>query len=133
MLFLSITTSAQPAAEKAVRHILSQQSAAWNQGNIEGFMNGYWQNDSLMFIGKNGVTYGWTNTLNNYKKNYPDAASMGKLTFTIMKVKSLSERYQEVIGKWHLKRDEKGDLEGHFTLLFQKIKGSWVIIMDHSS
>jgi ketosteroid isomerase-like protein len=123
---------AQSASGKAVRQVLEQQSGAWNRGDIPGFMKGYWENDSLMFIGKSGVTYGWQNTLNNYKKNYPDAATMGKLTFTILKVKQLSDQYQEVVGKWHLQR-EKGDIEGHFTLLFQKIKDSWVIVMDHSS
>jgi ketosteroid isomerase-like protein len=85
-----------------------------------------------MFIGKSGVTYGWKNTLNNYKKGYPDAAAMGQLTFTILKVKSLSDQYQQVVGKWHLKRSQ-GNLDGHFTLLFQKIKGQWMIVMDHSS
>jgi ketosteroid isomerase-like protein len=133
LLLISFTATAQTNAEKAVRHILAEQSDAWNRGDIHGFMKGYWQHDSLMFIGKSGVTYGWNNTLGNYKKNYPDASSMGKLTFTILKVKSLSDQYQEVVGKWHLKREEKGDLEGHFTLLFQKIKGNWVIVMDHSS
>jgi ketosteroid isomerase-like protein len=123
---------AQSNAERAVRNILAEQSAAWNKGDIEGFMKGYWKNDSLMFIGKSGVTYGWNNTLNNYKKGYPNAAAMGQLTFTILKVKSLSEQYQQVVGKWHLQRSQ-GNLEGHFTLLFQKIKGQWVIITDHSS
>lgn len=123
---------AQSNAEKAVRNILAEQSAAWNKGDIQGFMTGYWNNDSLMFIGKSGVTYGWNNTLNNYKKGYPDAAAMGQLTFTILKVKSLSDQYQQVVGKWHLQRSQ-GNVEGHFTLLFQKIKGQWMIIMDHSS
>jgi len=128
----AVQVSAQSPSEKAVRNILEQQSAAWNKGDLKGFMKGYWENDSLMFIGKSGVTYGWQHTLDNYRKNYPDAAAMGRLTFTILKVKSLSDRYQEVIGKWHLDR-EKGMLEGHFTLLFQKIKNEWVIVMDHSS
>lgn len=126
------TSNAQSKDEQSIRRVLDKQSVAWNQGDIEGFMKGYWENDSLMFIGKKGLTYGWKNTLNNYKKNYPDAKAMGQLMFTIIKIKSLSNIYQEVIGKWHLEREE-GNLEGHFTLLFQKIKGSWVIVMDHSS
>lgn len=129
---LPLLSSGQSPAEQAVRKILATQSEAWNNGDIRGFMKGYWENDSLMFIGKSGVTYGWKNTLENYKKGYPDAAAMGKLTFTILTVKSLSDQYQQVIGKWHLQR-EKGNVEGHFTLLFQKIKGSWLIVMDHSS
>jgi hypothetical protein len=82
---------------------------AWNRGDIENFMKGYWENDSLMFIGKNGITYGWTNTLNNYKKGYPDTAAMGKLSFNINTVKRLSKEYYYVVGKWHLQRSI-GDL-----------------------
>lgn len=132
LICVQLISTAQSKDEQNIRSILANQSAAWNNGDIEGFMKGYWENDSLMFIGKKGLTYGWTNTLNNYKKSYPDAKAMGQLTFTILKLKPLSDQYQEVIGKWHLIR-EVGDLEGHFTLLFQKIKGSWVIVMDHSS
>ena len=131
-LLWSLSSNAQTSAETTVRNILERQSTDWNKGNLEGFMNGYWQSDSLMFIGKSGVTYGWQNTLNNYKKSYPDVASMGKLQFTILKVKSLSAQYQQVVGKWYLTRN-KGNLEGHFTLLFQKINNQWVIVMDHSS
>jgi len=131
-IFIVIFSKAQSTDEMAVRKILSDQSAAWNHGDIEGFMHGYWENDSLMFIGKNGVTYSWNKTLSNYKKNYPDTASMGKLAFTLISVKYLSPEYYHVIGKWHLQRSI-GNLEGHFTLLFRKINGQWVIIADHSS
>lgn len=118
--------------KKKIFAILHKQQQSWNEGNIEAFMDGYWKNDSLMFIGKNGITYGWQSTLNNYKKGYPDTASMGKLDFTIIEVMPLSKNYMHVIGKWHLART-KGDLQGHFTLLFRKIKGIWCIIKDHSS
>ena len=124
--------TAQSKDESAIREILNEQTHAWNQGNIERFMKTYWENDSLMFIGKNGVTYGWLNTLNNYKRNYPDTTAMGKLTFTILSVKRLSSEYFHVVGKWHLQRSI-GNLGGHYNLLFQKIKGKWVIIADHSS
>ncbi len=101
-------------------------------GNIENFMKGYWQNDSLMFIGKSGVTYGWRKTLDNYKKHYPDTIAMGKLNFKLLEFKTLSPVYYFVVGKWHLQRSI-GDLEGHFTLLFKKINGEWFIAADHSS
>ena len=136
LLFLFIMPAlfctAQSKDESAIREILNEQTQAWNQGNIERFMKTYWENDSLMFIGKNGVTYGWLNTLNNYKRNYPDTIAMGKLTFTILSVKRLSSEYFHVVGKWHLQRSI-GNLGGHYNLLFQKIKGRWVIIADHSS
>ncbi len=118
--------------EIAVRKLLNDQTLAWNRGDIESFMKTYWQSDSLMFIGKSGITYGWANTLNNYKKNYPDTIAMGKLSFNIILVKPLSVQYFQVIGNWHLQRSI-GDLSGHYTLLLKKIKGRWVIITDHSS
>jgi len=133
-LAFSQSKPARPAGgnELAIRGILEDQTAAWNRGDIEGFMNGYWENDSLMFIGKSGVTYGWSNTLKNYKKNYPDTATMGKLAFTLIEIKKLSKEYYHVTGKWFLKRSI-GDIGGHYTLLFRKINGRWVIISDHSS
>jgi hypothetical protein len=134
MLLLGIVTglSAQSKAERSIRELLDRQTRDWNQGNIEGFMIGYWENDSLMFIGKSGITYGWQKTLANYKKGYPDTAAMGKLSFTLLHIKKLSSRYYYVIGKWHLKRSI-GDVGGHYDLLFRKTRGRWVIIADHSS
>lgn len=118
--------------EKAILDLLTKQTQAWNKGNLDEFMSGYWQSDSLMFVGKNGVTYGYTNTLNNYKKNYNDSEKMGKLFFEILQVKKLAINYYWVLGKWFLKRSI-GDVGGHYTLLFKKIKNKWVIIADHSS
>jgi ketosteroid isomerase-like protein len=122
----------QTKAETKIRQLLNNQTEAWNRGDIKGFMNGYWENDSLMFIGKSGVTYGWTNTLNNYIQGYPDTAAMGKLHFDLISIQRLSGKYYHVVGRWHLKRTI-GDLGGHYNLLLRKIKGEWVIIADHSS
>ena len=77
-----------------------------------------------MFIGQSGITYGYKNTLANYKKGYPDTARMGKLAFTLIHLKHLSPEYFQVIGKYYLTRSV-GDASGHFTLLFRKIKGRW--------
>jgi ketosteroid isomerase-like protein len=126
------TIFAQDKNARAILKLLDTQTAAWNKGDLQGFMKGYWENDSLRFIGKSGITYGWNNTLANYKRGYPDTAAMGKLQFTILVVKKLSSRYFEVVGKWYLKRSI-GDASGHYTLLLRKIKGSWVIVSDHSS
>ena len=131
-LLSGLSSFAQSGDELDVRKVLNNQLQAWNRGDIDSFMNGYWKNDSLMFVGKNGITYGWKNTLNNYKRNYPDTAAMGKLSFTIISAKQLSPSYFYVVGKWHLLRSI-GDLSGHFTLLFMKIKSKWAIICDHSS
>ena len=129
---LSVSLFCQAKDETEVRNILAQQSKAWNRGDIDAFMVGYWENDSLMFIGKSGVTYGYKNTLTNYKKNYPDTASMGKLTFTIIQVKQFSPEFFHVTGKYYLTRTI-GNASGHFTLVFRKINGKWVIVSDHSS
>ena len=112
--------------------LLQRQASDWNRGNIEAFMVGYWNNDSLMFIGQSGVTYGYQKTLANYKKNYSDTAQMGKLSFNILHVNKLSPEYYYVVGKWFLKRSV-GDVGGHFNLLFRKVNGQWVIVADHSS
>jgi len=124
--------NAQSKDESTIRNAMDKQLSAWNSGNLIDFMETYWKNDSLMFIGKSGVTYGWQNTLNNYRKGYPDTVAMGKLNFDILHVKRLSVLYFSVVGKWHLTRSI-GDVGGHFTLLFKKIKNKWVIISDHSS
>ena len=129
---LSVSAFCRTKDETEVRNVLAKQSAAWNRGDIDAFMVGYWENDSLMFIGKSGVTYGYKNTLANYKKNYPDTTVMGKLTFTLIQVKQLSPEYFHVTGKYYLTRTI-GDASGHFTLVFRKINGKWVIISDHSS
>jgi Ketosteroid isomerase homolog len=131
-LLAALICPAQSKDEKAIRSLLAEQTAAWNQGDLFLFMKGYWENDSLMFIGKSGVTYGWARTLANYQKGYPDTASMGKLAFDLIQVKRISRKYYHVTGKWFLKRSI-GDVGGHFTLLFKKINGRWMIISDHSS
>ena len=131
-LLFSLVIAAQSSDEVAIRSVLDEQVKAWNMGNVESFMHGYWKNDSLMFIGKNGINWGWQKTLENYKKNYPDTAAMGRLSFDIILVKKLSPEYFYVVGKWMLSRSI-GDLSGHYNLLFKKINGQWFIIADHSS
>lgn len=128
----SITSLGQNKDSAEIIDLLHQQQQAWNDGNIVTFMKGYWENDSLMFVGKSGITYGYNNTLNNYIKGYPDTTAMGKLQFDILEVGPLSRQYYFVVGKWTLKRTI-GNIGGHFTLLFRKIKNEWKIIADHSS
>jgi len=121
---------AQNFDEIEIKGVLLQQVQKWNEGNLEGFMEGYWKNDSLQFIGKNGITQGWQNTLNNYKKNYNDG--MGVLAFTDLHFKRLSDQYYFVTGQWHLARNS-GEVKGWYSLLFEKINGQWKIVADHSS
>ena len=119
-------------AEKAILAVLQKQVSAWNDGDINRYMEGYWHSDSLVFIGKKGCTYGYEATLNNYKKAYPDKSAMGQLHFSDIRFKRISRRNYMVIGAWHLQRSI-GNLDGHFSLFLRKRKMHWHIIADHSS
>lgn len=112
--------------------VLAEQQKAWNDGDIDAFMKGYWNSDELSFIGKKGVTRGWSNTLTNYKKGYPDAAAMGKLNFEVLELRVLSYDAAYMIGKYTLLR-ENDSPSGHFNLLWNKINGNWLIVSDHTS
>jgi hypothetical protein len=129
------SVSAQKETEEnAIKTMMLQQSKDWNAGNIDAFMEGYWPSDSLMFVGSRGITYGWKATLANYKKGYPDRATMGTLTFDFLKM----DFYDALgtcwlLGTWHLARPDKGDVGGFFTLVLKKINGKWLIVSDHTS
>jgi len=116
---------------KNIVTVMNKQIAAWNRGDLEGFMQGYWKSDSLLFVSAK-PTYGWQATLDNYKRGYPDKAAMGILSFDIIKVDVLDDKNAFVFGAWHLKR-EKDNPGGYFTLLFKKIKGEWKVVVDHTS
>lgn len=117
--------------KEAILDVMYQQEQAWNSGDIDAFMKGYWRSDSLMFVGKNGIKYGWQTTLENYKKSYPDRSTMGKLSFTIEKLE-VENQTAFMLGKWNITRDS-GNIGGYFTLYWKKIDGNWVIVLDHTS
>ena len=119
-----------PDKEMKIRAILDAQTEAWNRGDIPDFMKTYWADDQLQFLGKTGPTLGYENTLQNYYKRYPDRKTMGKLHFDIVTINKRSRKVYSLIGKYHLQRDELDDLEGHFLLILQKIKGEWKIVAD---
>lgn len=124
----------QPSSDsdKKITDLLFEQQIAWNNGDIESFMKAYWVSDSLKFIGATGITYGYNQTYNNYQKRYPDKATMGKLKFEILDMSRLSENAVHMVGKWDLTR-EMGDIGGHFTLVWRKMNGEWLIVSDHTS
>ncbi|MER2998218.1 YybH family protein [Pontibacter populi] len=127
-------TIVQDQAIAEVKQVLAEQAEHWSNGNLEGYMQGYWKSDSLLFIGKSGLTYGWQQTLDNYKRGYPDVSAMGKLTFDLKEVRPLAADNILVVGKWHLQREAaKGNLEGHFSVIFQRFADGWKIVADHSS
>ena len=132
MVCAGLSGFAQTKDEVAIRNLLHTQTTSWNRGDVEGFMQTYWKSDSLMFIGKSGVVWGWQQTLDNYKRGYPDTAAMGKLSFDIIQVKPLDKNHYFVVGKWMLKRSIS-DIGGYYTLLMRRIRGQWKIVADHSS
>lgn len=121
------------AADKAgILKTLADQQAAWNEGNIEKFMEGYLKSDSMQFIGSRGINFGWKTTLENYKKGYPDTVAMGKLSFEILRVNPISADAAWLTGKFYLKRTI-GDASGIFTLVLRKIDSKWLVVYDHTS
>lgn len=129
--------TAQDTSEKAVRVVLDKQVQAWNAGNIEEFMQGYWQSDSLRFASGGNVKRGWKTTLERYHKSYPDKAAMGKLIFSNLETTVLSGDAVLVFGKWELTREQdktdKDRPHGLFTLTFRKMPQGWKIVHDHTS
>ena len=129
----SLSVMAQTSKEEAaIRKVMDDQSAAWNRGDIEGFMAGYWRSENLAFITGNDVTRGWQQTLDNYKKSYDTPAKMGILMFSDLEFTILSKDAAVVLGSWALKRI-KDTPHGKFTLTFRKFKEGWRIVMDHTS
>ncbi|MBF9140567.1 YybH family protein [Hymenobacter properus] len=127
------TAAAPAAARRAIVQLLTTQTAAWNRGDIPGFMEGYWKSDSLVFIGRKGPTYGWQPTLDNYRKGYPDAAAMGQLAFSGLQVTLLAPTAAQVVGRWHLARPAAGDVGGYFLLVLRQFDGQWKVVADHTN
>lgn len=118
--------------KKAILEVFKMTEDAWNEGDISKFMEGYWKSDKLVFVGSSGPTYGWDATKERYLKSYPDRTAMGKLSFDILDVYKIDTKTVIFIGKFHLERTI-GDMDGCYTLVWQKIDGEWLIIADHSS
>ena len=115
-----------------IMKVMDFQEKAWNNGDIDSFMNGYLMSEELVFSGSNGPIYGWNATKERYKRSYPDLKTMGKLSFTVKKIKSLSKKTAYLIGEYYLKRTIE-DSYGHFTLIWKKVNGKWLIVSDHTS
>jgi len=131
-LLLAVCTLLHAQDKQAILKLMHDQQTAWNKGDIDAFMQGYWKSDSLVFVGKSVPLYGWQNTINRYKKAYPDKNAMGQLTFGIIKLDILDHNNAFMLGSWHLDR-KAGPIGGYFTLWFRKINGEWKIVCDHTS
>ena len=123
---------AQQVAKQQVEQVLAEQAKAWNQGNIEGFMEGYAKLPALRFASGGTVTRGWQETLDRYRQHYPDRATMGTLSFADLETTLLSANAAVVFGRWKL-HTEKGDPGGLFTLVVRKTDVGWRIVADHTS
>jgi len=141
LFFISVTFASNIGAQSEnqktqiateIRKVMDDQSAAWNRGDIDGFMAGYWKSEKLTFISGTEVTRGWQPTLDRYKKGYDSRAKMGVLNFTDLEFTVLSKDAAVVLGSWALTR-EKDNPHGKFTLTFRKFKEGWRIVMDHTS
>jgi len=132
-LVLSVSVTAQNSKiESDIRAVMNDQAAAWNRGDIDGFMRGYWNSPKLTFVSGANVTRGWQPTLDRYKKNYDSREKMGTLTFSDLEITVLSKDAAVVLGSWSLAR-EKDNPHGKFTLVFRKFKDGWRIVQDHTS
>ena len=120
------------SAKTEITNMMLQQAKDWSNGDIEDFMEGYIKSDDLIFVGSKGITYGWKQTLENYKKGYPTKEHMGVLTFNLLEFDQLAKNVFLVIGEYHLKRTV-GDANGMFSIILKHIDGKWKIIADHSS
>jgi uncharacterized protein (TIGR02246 family) len=129
---LGTPSDGHEADQKAIKTVLEAQQAAWNRGDVDAFLVGYWHSSELTFSGSGGVARGWDGVLARYKKNYPDRAAMGQLDFSDLEFRFLGPDAAMVLGRWHLKR-EKDELGGVFTLVWQRFPDGWKIIHDHTS
>ncbi len=119
--------------QRDIENVLAHQTKLWNNGDIPGFMEYYQKAEDLKFISKNGVTNGWSATLNRYLTTYPDSDTMGKLKFDIIEIDVTSGKTAWILGKWNLERTKLENIGGYFTLLLKKINGKWLIVRDHTS
>ena len=135
-LFASIGCNTQKKLPKEdvnaiILSTMAAQEKAWNEGDLTKFMEGYWKDEDLSFVGSR-LTKGWQTTLDNYKKSYPNKDAMGTLTFDIMQVKEMTPEVYHVIGKYNLVIGENTP-SGMFSLVWKRINGKWLIVADHSS
>lgn len=129
---LGTADKGRDADTRAINDVLSAQQAAWNRGDVDAFLIGYWPSPELTFSGSSGVSRGWDGVLARYKKSYPNHAAMGQLEFSDLEFRFLGPDAALVLGQWHLKR-ASGNIGGVFTLVWQKFPDGWKIIHDHTS
>jgi uncharacterized protein (TIGR02246 family) len=133
-LTLAVSSQAQTTPEAAIRHLLDQQTADWNRGDVDAFMKGYEDSPNTTFVGQT-VQYGYATIRDRYKKLYTTPAAMGKLTFSHLAIRVLDSDYAAATGNFHLERAPVGggNADGIFSLLLKREPQGWKIILDHTS
>ncbi len=116
----------------AITAVLKKQQDAWNQGDVDTFLQGYWRSPELTFSGAGGIARGWDGVLARYKEHYPNREAMGQLEFSGLEIRFLGQDAALVLGHWHLTR-QKGDVGGVFSLVLERFTEGWRIIHDHTS
>ena len=140
LLFTSVvfvmTAAAQHAgsADSAIPRVIQQQQQAWNRGDLEGFMSGYWNSPELTFFSGAHEAKGWQAALDRYKKSYQSPGhEMGKLEFSNLRIEMLGREAAFVRGEFHLTMSDGKTPHGRFTLIFRKFPEGWKIVHDHSA
>jgi ketosteroid isomerase-like protein len=128
----SIASPTNPSEESEIRALLDMQTTAWNRGDIDTFMTGYWHSEETEFLGANGIAHGWQAVLDRYHHSYPDRKTMGTLSFSDLEVHLTCADAAYVVGKFHLVR-ESDQPSGVFSLDFRKFPEGWRIVLDHTT
>jgi len=123
-------SAAQP--EREIRAVLEAQQEAWNRGDLDAFMQGYWKSDRTEFVGPSGIQRGWQAVLDRYRQGYPNREAMGKLSFSNLEINLLGSDAAFVLGRWRLDRAADHP-HGVFTLIFRRFPEGWRIVHDHTS
>jgi beta-aspartyl-peptidase (threonine type) len=124
--------TAKAAPPNPIRSVLAAQTAAWNRGEIDGFMKGYARSPKTIFVSGDEVTRGWQTVRDRYARKYDSPEKMGILTFSEIEITTLGEEAALVLGSWSLQRKDDRP-HGKFTLLFRKLPEGWRIVLDHTS
>ena len=132
VLAAGLVSAAAPARVAEIREVMAAQVAAWNRGDIDGFMEGYARSNATEFVAGNRLTRGWQTVRDRYKEKYDSREKMGTLTFSDIKITSLSPDAALVVGRWKLRR-KSDHPHGIFTLLFRRGPAGWRIVHDHTS
>ncbi len=120
-------------AQAEIRNVLDTQVAAWNRGDIDGFMDGYWKSPEMRFASGGNIRQGWQAARDAYHAGYPDRAAMGTLTFSDLDIQVLSPDRALVFGRWALAATTRDTSDGLFTLVFQRFDDGWRVVHDHTS